>query len=91
MIFFSEIIQVQCEVVQWWHQHFLALYWQSFVISDRSIHFDRKLLDQTKSCCCNQEIASTAIVKSDCAHCNISFYFLLHSRKNKQTRDLVLQ
>ena len=57
--------------------NFSALYWQSFVISDHSIHFDRKLLDQPKSSC-NQDIASTEVVKSDCAHCNI-FYFLMHS------------
>ena len=63
--------RVGCSVMWYLYNggiNFSAFYWESFVISDHQIHFDEKLLDQTKSCS-NQDIATAAAVKSDCAHC----------------------
>ena len=61
--------------------NFSAFYWESFVISDHRIHFDEKLLDQTKSCS-NQDIATAAAVKSDCAHC--IFVYILSNESYKE-------
>ena len=63
--------------------NFSAFYWESFVISDHRIHFDEKLLDQTKSCS-NQDIATAVAVKSDCAHC--IFVYILSNEWYKKVK-----